>query len=491
MKPKGDYIAGRFVRRRNPEGEIPAVDPGDSDAIIGDFPVHASAPAEALAAARDTQPAWAALPPAERATQLRKLRAEIRNRSDDLVALICAETGRPSWEAREEVQSMHVELDGFIEHSLAELSLCRPPPVESQVRFRPVGVMAVITPYPQAALLMHLDAVGALLAGCSVVCKPSELTPATAQLYAEIVHEVDLPRGVFNMVQGDASVGDALANDPITDGVLFTGSAAAGQRLLQSLHGSQKVIRTLVSGNAAALVMDDAQLEEAAYQIVIGACTTAGQRCTSTHTVLVHRRIADRLLQQLVGLLEQLKVGYSTDPDTFMGPLISAQTVDRYLEQLRQIGGLGGKELVHGVPLSSRRRGFYVTPSLHQAPLEALRAICGQELIGPLLVVCVIDDVEQGVELVRSASPACLVLSVFCRSQRTLSKVCALHPAAICLRNLPTTHLPSRLPLQPTAMGNGLPVGTLTARTCTRITVLVEREAALDLTMLPPGLPRA
>lgn len=384
-----------------------------------------------------------------------------------------------------------MELDGYIEHCLAELSLCRLPPVESRVEFHPVGVVAVLTPYPQPALLMHLDAVGAMAAGCTVVCKPSELTPGTAQLYADVVHEADLPRGVFNMVQGDASVGNALALDPDVDGVLFAGSVVAGEQLLGALSCSPKMVRTLVSGNAAAVVLDDAHLVEAAYQIVIAACTSAGQRCTSVHRVVVHRRVADQLTDRLVQLLEQLRVGYATDADTFMGPLIGSAAVERYLSRLKRIGDLGGQELVHGAPLSSRRRGYYVTPSLHTLSLEAVGPLADpEELLGPLLVVSVFDDLDQGIDAIRASARPCTVLSVFTRSHRALERVRGGYPAALCLQNLPTTHLPVRLPLQPWSQGNGHAVGTLTARSCARLTVVVEREAALDVTMLPPGMPR-
>jgi succinylglutamic semialdehyde dehydrogenase len=495
------------------------VDPGDREVIIGDFPVFGPAPAEAIQAARAAQPAWAALPPEDRANVLRKLRAELRNRSDELVTLLSAETGRALWETREEVQAMHVELDGLLESSLTELALCRPSPVESHVEFRPLGVVAILSPYPQPALLMHLDVLGALVAGCTVVCKPSELTPATAQLYAEIFHEADLPRGIFNLVQGDAKVGEELAQNSDVDGVLFAGSIAGGRRLLEAQCGAERPVRTLVSGHAVVLVMDDAHIDEAAYQIVTGACTTAGQRCTSTHRVFVHRRVADQLLGQVVNLLEQMKVGYSTDPGTFMGPLISSQAVDRYLRQMKHVGGLGGEELVHGAPLSSRRRGFYVAPSLHQLPLEAMpqildeeqaqqvaegvgggvgpkggvpargRQIFRTELSGPLVVAGVVDTLEQGLDLLKGG-PACMVMSVFCRSTRTMERVRQTQPAGLCLQNLPTTHFPVRLPHHPLGLGNALPAGTLTARTCTRLSVVVMREAALDVTMLPPGLPR-
>jgi succinylglutamic semialdehyde dehydrogenase len=490
VKPKGDYIGGKFVRRRHPDSEIPSVDPGDSEVILGDFPVHDAAPDEALAAARAAFPAWAALPSNHRLAALRKLRAELRNRGDELATVLAAETGRPLWETREEILLMHLELDGYLEHALAELSLCHAPPGRCNVEFRPIGVVVVLSPYPQAALLTHFDTVAALVAGCTVVCKPSELTPATAQLYAEIVHEADLPRGVFNLVQGDDTVGKRLALSPQTDGVLFAGSIENGRHLLQELAATPASVRVLVSGHPAALVLDDARLDEAAYQIVIGTCTTTGQRCTSTRRLVVQKRVADRLLQQLVSMLQQLKVGYSADPGTFMGPLVSSRVVDSYVAELKRVGGLGGKELVHGAPLSSRRRGCYVTPSLHLVEPAAMKAVCDREVVGPMLVATVVDTLEQGLELI-AQSPFNLVTSVFCRSQRTLARVQQLAPVGLCLQNLPTTYVPIRLPLQPWNTGaNGLSSGTLTARACTRLVTTVEHDTALDVTMLPPGLPR-
>lgn len=493
IKPKGDYINGKFVRSRHPDGEIPSVDPGDSEIIIGDFPVHASAPTDSISAARAAYASWSSLETRTRVASLQKIRAELRNRFDDLVGVISSETGRPLWETRDEVRSMHGELDGLLQASLAELSLCSPPPGECRVTFRPIGVVAVLSPYPQPALLMHLDAVSAMAAGCTVICKPSELTPATAQIYAEIIHEADLPRGVFNLIQGDATVGAALAADPEVDGVLFCGSAENGRRLLQSLEGRpHKTVRTLVSDSATALVLDDARLDEAAYQIVIGACITSGQRCSSTRRVVVHRRIADSLAERLVYLMQNLKVGYSSNPDSFMGPLISAQVMEDYLEHLKRIGLHGGEELVHGAPLSSRKRGFYVTPSIHRMTPEAMIAACEEETSGPLLILSEFTDLDEGMDLVNE-NVLGLVTSVFSRSEGALDLVRRGHTGpSLMFQNLPTTTWSTRLPLHPryTSWG-GLPAGVLTARTCTRLAVDVKGEGAMDITMLPPGLPRA
>ena len=183
-------------------------------------------------------------------------------------------------------------------------------------------MVVVLSPHSQPAYLLHADAVAAMAAGCTVVCKPSELTPATGQLYAEIVGEADLPRGVFNLVQGDAATGAALTASPLAQGVLFAGSEANGRRLVEAVAArpGERVLRTLLSGQAAAIVADDANLDEAAYQIVIGACAGSGQRCTSTRRVIADRRIVDPLAGKLVHLLQHLKVGHSSDAGELHGP---------------------------------------------------------------------------------------------------------------------------------------------------------------------------
>ncbi len=492
IKPKGDYIAGKFVRRRQPDGEIPSVNPGDSDVIIGDFPTYNQAPQEALEAAKQAFSAWSTLTIEARLAMLRKLQAELRNRKDDLARIISLETGRPLWETRDEVHLMHADLEGLLRRALAEMSLGNAPHGQADVSFRPLGVVTVLSPYPQPALLPHLDMISALVTGSTVVCKPSEHTPAVGQLYAEIAHEADLPKGVFNLILGGAQAGEALASNPLTDGVLFAGSASTGQAL-QHLEAKApgKMLRILASGQPAALVMDDASLSEAVLQIVIGACMTAGQRCTSTRFVLAHRRIAEKLTEKLSNLIQNLRVGHGAEPDSFMGPLLSARVLNSFLEAQKTLEHLGAVGLIQGAPLSNRRRGFYVSPGLFRAHATNYSQIAELEMLGPLLIVVEISTLEEGVELI-GKSPFNLAMSIFCRSERYMSILKQLQPVGLCLQNLPTTKISPELPLHPRGLsGNGMPAGILTARLCTRpLTIVPHPGGNIDLTSLPPGLPR-
>jgi len=293
-------------------------------------------------------------------------------------------------------------------------------------------------------------------------------------------------------MQGDATTGAALASSPLARGVLFAGSESNGRRLLAASEkwAGERVVRTLLSGQAAAIVLEDANLDEAAYKIVVGACASTGQRCTNTRRVIAHRRIADALATKLVHVLQKLAVGHGSDANAFMGPLIRGAVVESYLADLRRIGSHGGQELNAGAPLATRRRGWYVTPGLYRTNPDGLTAFAEQEAIGPVLALAAVDDLEEAISLANS-TPLRLVLSVFCRGEQQAAEVRDRSEFGLCLHNLPTTKWPTKLPIWPRGRsGNGLPAGTSTVRVCSRLAICIESAEAFDRTMLPPGLPR-
>jgi aldehyde dehydrogenase (NAD+) len=250
------------------------------------------------------------------------------------------------------------------------------------------------------------------------------------------------------------------------------------------------MLRTLSTGHAGVLVLDNANLDDAAYQIVIGACLSAGQRCTSTRRIVVHRRVAAPLKERLIHLLHQLKVGHFSEPDSFMGPLISSQATGQFVDDLKRLGAINGEELVPGAPLGGRRRGYYVTPSLFHVPASSWAGLGERELMGPLLIITECDSHESGARLL-AQHPGGLVASVFTASEGDFDKVKQNLKVGLCLRNLPTTWWPTWLPLSPQGCsGNGVMAGVLTARSCTRLAVERQRSDAMDVTMIPPGLPR-
>jgi succinylglutamic semialdehyde dehydrogenase len=492
IKARGDYINGRFLRRRQADQYLVSRDPSLTSEVIGDFPTHgAEALNEAIAAARSAFAGWSQTDLSARRDFLQRLQAQLRNRGETLARRISEESGRPLWETRPDVAAMQGEVEGHLRYGLAELARLRPAPVGGDLRLRAVGVVAVISPYPQSTLLLHADVVAAVTAGCTVVCKPSPRTPAINQLYAELIDEADLPRGVFNLVQGDAVAGELLARDEGIDALLFAGSAAVGRRLERDAASRGGLrLRTMVSGLSTALVLDDAQLEHAAYQLAIGACITTGQRCSSTRRVIVEQRLAEPLIGRLRAVLEQLTIGSARDRSTFMGPLIGADAAERYFAEVERLIAAGTEPLLQGRKLP-REGGSYVSPTLLGVDPAALADLSDRELIGPLVLLTRCRDLDHGVALANQGSFR-LCLSVLSRSAERRAAVAAQHRTALLLHNTPTTHWPPALALQPGGQsGNGQPWGWLTSRSCTELIASHGEEESFDPTMLPPGLPRS
>lgn len=492
LKPKGDFIAGRFIKRKHPAGELRSVDPGQLETTLGVFPLHDEAVDEAVAAARAAFAGWSAS--AElREAGLRKLKAQLQNNADRLTELLSLETGRPRWETREEVLALRQEIGIVLRHGLTELGLNHPPPPGCRVEFRPRGVAAILVPSSQPARSMHADVVAALAVGCTVVVKPAPSTPALGQFYAELLAETDLPRGVFNLLLGDDEAGARLASHADVDVVLFGGREASAQQIATALTSGARATPPLfharTAGRPAALVLDDANLEQAAVEIAVGACLSTGMRQATTRGVIVHRRIAEALRDRLLGLLSGLRVGHSSRADVFLGPLPSGHALDRYLASLARLRDEGARELLVGGRIEERREeGHYVTPALFSCESKEYGALIEEERAGPLLLFTVVEDLDAGLELLQQC-PRQLCHAVFSRDPRITDRLDEL-ALPLVLLNAPTTSIRSDLPLATSGRGGSVTGGILTARALTTPCVTVSRDSAFDSTMLPPGLPR-
>ena len=485
MKPRGDYINGKFVRRRKPERELLSRDPGDHEQKVTAFPTFVAAADEALSAARAAATRWRESSFEARVAALRRLQAQLHNRGDELSATISRETGRPRWETRAEIRAMHAEVEGLLRGGLDGLASRGGGFSGSEVAQLSAGVVVILAAASQPALLMHADTVGAIAAGCAVVCKPAPQTPAVGQLYAELLDEADLPRGVYNLVQGDDRCGARLAGGDC-DVVLLSGARKTATALRQMLTPQPTTrLRALTTAEPAALVLADANLDQAAYQIVIGACLGGGQRCTNTRWVLVERRVGDALLDRLLRLLSNIGVGHSSDGDVFFGPLIDDDAVSDFLAQIGRLREAGARVHLRAGVLDKGRPGSYVSPSL----LELSEATAPLDLVapGPNLTVLRVDNVDSAATLVDRITDR-QALAVFTRSADKLARIRRGQRCQILVHNAPTTRWPGRQPGP--AMRTGGLWGASAVRACTNMVVTLSEDGAFDTTMLPPGLPR-
>jgi succinylglutamic semialdehyde dehydrogenase len=490
---RGDFVDGRFSVPEQPTGEIPLEDPGNPGALSGAFPFTRSAVDEAIGAARRAWPAWRDTSEEERSKPLRRLAERLRDAKDHLASVIAREVGKPTWEARTEVDTMVAKVSVTLDEGLgllAERSIEIGPTSTGRWRSHPRGVLAVLGPFNFPGHLVHGWVVPALACGNTVVVKPSERAAAVGQLYAELVAEVGLPPGVFNLVQGDGSQGARLAGHPEIDGVLFTGSWGVGRRILEAtLDQPWKLVALEMGGKNGLVVWEDADVDAAVFHAAFGACATAGQRCSSTSRIIVHRSVSDRFTQGLSRVLRDIRVGYPLDDEVFMGPVISAPARERHARLHAQAREEGAECLVAGGPFDGPHSGYYVRPSLHRVERVSRESRYQQEEhFVPDVCLLEVDGVNETIEALNAVDYG-LVASVFTRDRETFETFYRLSRVGLLNWNTGTVGASGRLPFGGIGRsGNDRPAGILATVACTYPVASLEAPSP-SVPTPPPGFP--
>jgi succinylglutamic semialdehyde dehydrogenase len=336
---------------------------------------------------------------------------------------VAREAGKPITEANREVDRLIAKVEEMV---TAGLKLVRPYSVEvdrgvrGECVWRPLGVLAVVGPFNFPAHTPGSHIVPALLLGNTVVFKPSEFTPFVGQAIAECLDAAGFPPGVFNLVQGGAPVGIRLVGHPGVAGILFTGSTAAGQAIKKATLDSHKLLALEMGGKNAAIVLEDAPLDLAAWEIAQSAFSMAGQRCNATSRIILHRKVAKPFLNQFLPLVERVRIGYPLEPEVLMGPLISHDAVAKLQKYVKLAEEEGFETLRQGKApgIWGKRRGYYATPSVHlcERPEKNHSAhYRKEEIFGPNVAVYLVKDEEQAVAI-NNEVPYGLVTSVFTRN---------------------------------------------------------------------------
>lgn len=322
--------------------------------------------AAALAAARHAFPRWSQTPLAERIAHLRAYAEALQAQAEPLGRLIARETGKPLWEGRQEVASMAAKVAASIT-AQAERAGERETQMafgRAVLRHRPHGVMAVLGPYNFPGHLPNGHIVPALLAGDTVVFKPSELTPATGAAMVELWREAGLPDGVLSLVQGGRDTGAALVAGAI-DGLLFTGSAAAGAHFRRAFVDRPEVILALELGGNNPIIAWDG--DPAAVASIVGqsAFVTTGQRCSCARRLIVPQgRTGDAIVEAVAAFADRIGIGaWDDDPEPAIGPLISGDAARLAHAAVRTLSDLGART-IRPLTLTGAPRDSFVRPAL-------------------------------------------------------------------------------------------------------------------------------
>ncbi len=348
----------------------------------------------AVARARAGAPGWAATPLDQRIAVAKAFQAAVTARADDFARLIARETGKPLWETRTEVASVAAKVDISIT-AQAERAGTRSGEtagVRQMVRHKPHGVLAVLGPYNFPAHLPNGHIVPALLAGNTIIFKPSELTPAVADFMAGCWQAAGLPDGVLTIVHGSGDTGRALAGHDGIDGLLFTGSAGVGAALARQFAATpHKILALEMGGNNPLIVWDLAapDVEAAAALVVQSAYLSAGQRCTCARRLIVRDGHEGPLLDAVTALIDRLIVGSPfDDPQPFMGPVIANRAADGLVAGATALLAKGATAIR---PLVRRDPGLpFLSPALYD--VTGIGGLPDVELFGPLLQVRRVAD---------------------------------------------------------------------------------------------------
>lgn len=353
---------------------------------------------DAVARARRAWPAWAAQPHSNRIELVRRFANEVRRVQENLATLIARETGRPLWETRSEVDDVinqvEIAVRGYAERT-SQRRLDSALQGSAALRHKPHGVMAVITPASGPASVPAGHIVPALIAGNTVIFKPSERCPASGELLVQCFHRAGVSATVLQMLTGGAEQGQELVTSDGVDGVLFTGSAHVGIAINRRLAANPgKLVALEMGGNNPIVVWDTPKITDAAVLVVQSAFAGAGQRCTAARRLIVKASMADALLDEVRMLADRLIVGAPfDDPAPFMGPVIDNRTADGLTESFVYLLSNGGRPIKHLVRLDE------ANPFLSPAIIDVTRMKDRPdvELFGPLLQVVVVDDFEAAI----------------------------------------------------------------------------------------------
>ncbi len=398
----------------------------------------------AFKSASNAQSAWSARTWTERAEILRRFAALAKEHADTLAKAISDEVGKPLWDAATEAKAVAAKVDVTIEayQQLCDDSRVSTATLTGRVVYRPLGVAGVIGPFNFPAHIANGQIIPALLAGNTIVFKPSELTPFSAQVMVGLWESAGLPPGVINLVQGGIPTSQAILVEPALRGLFFTGSHATGVKLREALAHRLEVLLALeLGGNNPLLVHEPSDIDEAVDLIIKSAFLTSGQRCTCARRLIVTGN-ATPLLERLTAKTRQITIGRPTDqPEPFMGSLIHSHAVDTLL---RFQTGLVDRGAVAVIPSKRLPIGpAFVSPGIIDVTDCDTRV--DEEVFGPLLQVIRVADLDAAVQEANRTQYG-LAAGILCAKRSDFDRFRSQVQAGLINWNLPTTGASGSLP---------------------------------------------
>lgn len=487
MANLSNYINGEWLAGSG--AELATIDPSTGRQT---WTSNASSPddiARAAQAAHDSFEAWSLTPLAERIAIATRFRDLLKDNAESLAATIAEEVGKPLWEARTEVATMANKIDISVQAHAARTgeSATKVADGNAVLRHRPHGVFAVYGPYNFPGHLPNGHIVPALIAGNTLLFKPSEYAPRTAVKTVQLWEQAGLPKGVLNLVNGGRDTGIALGQQALIDGVLFTGSSQTGAALHKQFGGQPgKMLALEMGGNNPLVVWGVKDIDAAVHHTVMSAFISAGQRCTCARRLVIEEGAAgDAFLARLVAVAAQLQVGPSNaEPQPFMGPVVSSAVAARLVQAQEDMVAKGGKLLLAMRQLDPNT-GFVTAGIVDTTDAQG---IPDEEWFGPLLQVIRVASFDDALR-VANATQYGLAASLLSPSEDLWQRFAVRARAGIVNWNRPTTGAASSAPFGGVGKsGNHRPSAYYAADYCAYPVASIENPVLDMPAKLSPGL---
>ena len=424
MQLKGDYFNGRFTGHdlSKAQEKILKRSPADLTQTLWEVGIHYEHIDAVIESAQKGFEVWRKIKLEDRITYLKKYQEIVRSKRNEIAMALALEVGKPLWEAKTEAMALDTKVSVTITDSYERIKQTTikevMPKIDGHVVYKPLGPSFVIGPFNFPCHLANGQILSALLAGNSIIFKPSEKTIYSAQLMMECFAEAGFPEGVINFINGTGYTASKITADKRIKAIYFTGSKNVGLKILENTHQDlNKLVALELGGKNSTILHHDTNISHALPELLRASFLTSGQRCTSTSMILVHRKIEQEFINQFKAVTEKIRVGHPlSDPDPFMGPLIDEQAMNLYFEFTGFGKTEGAEEIVSPRRLDVGHEGYYVSPSIHYAKNPDLNGkFIQEEIFGPNCFFVPYDDIEEAIKIANSTQYG-LAASVFTRS---------------------------------------------------------------------------